>query len=148
MWADAYEKYADFIKSGTVVFMRGRVDRSRSIDTNSPDGNFIVDEAFTPDAAPKKLCRGLAITLDEERHSRDSVESLLKILRENPGGEPVELSLRLKDGTTARFSGNKTTVAVTPGLHRRLTEFLGTDSAKVLIKMPPPKKAQNGYRRV
>jgi len=147
MWSDAYEKFSAFIKSDSTVFMRGRIDRNRSLSADSPDGNFIVDDVFTLDEAPLKLCRGLAITLDEERHSNDSVETLLKILRESPGSEPVELSLRLKDGATAVFNGGKTAVRVTPVLYRRLMEFLGADSAKVLVKMSPAKKPQNGYRR-
>jgi DNA polymerase-3 subunit alpha len=147
MWADTYAKFAEFIKSDSIVFMRGRMDRGRSAEPDSPDGNFIVDEAFSVDEAPKKLCRGLAITLDEERHSRDSVEMLLNILQESPGSEPVELSLRLKDGATARFSNGKMTVGVTPGLYRQITESLGTASAKVLLKPPTARKPQNGYRR-
>ena len=142
MWSDAYAKFAEFIKSDSIVFMRGRMDRSRSSDSQSPDGNFIVDEAFSVEEAPKKLCRGLAIMLTEERHSEDSVETLFSILRESPGGEPVELSLRLKDGVLARFSVGKTTVAVTPVLYRRLVEFLGADSPKVLVKMPPAGRAR------
>jgi len=146
MWADAYDKFAEFIRNDSIVFMRGRMDRSRSAEDDSPDGNFIVDEVFTIDEAPQKLCRGLAITLDEQRHSQDSVEALRKIFRESPGSAPVEFSLLLQDGATATFSGGKTAVGVTVGLYRRLTEFLGTDSVKVLLK-PPQKKPQYGYRK-
>jgi DNA polymerase-3 subunit alpha len=146
MWSDAYAKFSEFIKRDSVVFMRGRTDRSRSAESHSPDGNFIVDEVFAIDDAPKKLCRGLAITLDEQRHSGDSVDTLLKILRESPGNGSVELSLRLKDGATVTFRGGKSTVGVTPALYHRLTEFLGTDSATVL-RTAMPAKPQNGYRR-
>ena len=147
MWADAYEKFADYIRSDSIVFMRGRADRSRSAQTdssegNSPDGNFIVDEVFTVEDALKNLCRGWAIMIDEQHHTKDSVDMLLKILRENPGTLPVELSLRLKDGATATFCGGKTKASVTPALYRRITEFLGTDSTKVLVKKP-----QSGYSR-
>jgi len=147
MWSDSYEKFAEFIKSDSIVFMRGRMDRKRSVNDDSPDGNFIVEDAFTVNEAPKTLCRGLAITLDEQRHTKDAVETLLKILRESPGGAPVELSLQLSNGATAVFNGGKTTVGVTPGLYRRLTEFLGTNSTKVLVKISPPRQPQNGYKR-
>jgi DNA polymerase-3 subunit alpha len=133
MWADPYAKFSHLIKSDSVVIMRGRMDRRRSVDDESADGNFIADEVFTVDEALKKLCRGFAITLDEQQHTPESVESLLKILRENPGGGSVELFLRLKDGATATFHGGKTTASVTPALYRRLTEFLGADSAKVVL---------------
>ena len=142
MWADVYKKYAEFIKSGSIVFMRGRMDRRRSTDDESPDGNFIADEVITIEDASQKLCRGVAITFDEQRHTKDSVETLLKILRENPGSGVVELSLQLKDGSTATFSGGRTTTSVTPALYHRITEFLGADAAKVLVKKP-----QNGYKR-
>ena len=145
MWSEAYDKFSPLIKSDSIVFMRGRMDRSRSAETSaemvSPDGNFIVDEAFTIDEAPKKLCRGLAIALNEQLHSTASVDALMKMLQDSPGSEPVELSLRLREGTTAIFRGGKTTVGVTPALFRRITDLLGTDSAKVLIKPPPVKKS-------
>ena len=147
MWADAYEQFAEFIRNDSIVFMRGRMDRNRSLSADSPDGNFIADEAFAVAEASKVLCRGLAITLDEQRHHTSSAEALLKILRESPGSVPVELSLRLQDGTMAKFSGGKTTVGVTLGLYRRITESLGADAAKVLLKPPPPKKTRNGYGR-
>jgi DNA polymerase III alpha subunit len=149
MWSEAYDKFSPLIKSDSIVFMRGRMDRSRSAETSaemvSPDGNFIVDEAFTIDEAPKKLCRGLAIALNEQLHSTASVDTLLKVLQESPGSEPVELSLRLRDGATAIFRGGKTTVGVTPALFQRITDLLGTDSAKVLIKPPPAKKSYRTY---
>ena len=147
MWSDAYEQCSELIKSGTIVIMRGRADRYNSVSDDSADANFNAEDVCILDEAPKKLCRGLAITLDEERHSNDSVETLRKILRESSGDVPVELLLRLKDGATAVFSGGKMTVGVTPGLYRRLTELLGANSAKVLLK-PPQRKQQNGYRRV
>ena len=150
MWADAYEEFMDFIKNDSVVFMRGRMDRSRCATTdssegNSADGNFIVDEVFSVAEAPTKLGNGLAITLDEQRHTNDLVDSLLTILREYPGRESMELSLRLSDGTTAIFRGGKTTVGVTPALYQRVTDLLGTDSVRVLIKPPPAKKAYRAY---
>jgi DNA polymerase-3 subunit alpha len=149
MWSDAYDQFSPLIKNDSVVIMRGRVDRSRSAETSaetvSPDGNFIVDEAFAIDEAPKKLCRGLAIALNEQHHSTASVDTLLKMLQEHPGSEPVELSLRLRDGATAIFRGGRTTVGVTPALFRRITDLLGTDSAMVLIKPPLVKKTYRSY---
>jgi hypothetical protein len=148
--------------------MRGRTDRSRSTESDSPDGNFIVDEAFTPDEASKKLCRGLAITLNANLHGKDSVDALSKILRESPGAMPVEFSVQLHKGATAIFRGGKTTVGVTPVLYRRITELLkvpqvmkddeeialseGVESedeyacVKVL-PTAPARKPQSGYRR-
>jgi len=146
MWAEAYDQFRHLIKSDSVVFMRGRMDRNRSLSADSPDGNFIVDEAFTVDEAPKKLCRGLAITLNEQHHAKDSVDMLVQMLREHPGTLPVEFSLLLKDGATATFRGGKTAVGVTPMLYRQVTEFLGAGSVRVLLK-PPPAKPQTGYRR-
>jgi DNA polymerase-3 subunit alpha len=175
MWAESYEKFSHLIKNDSVVIMRGRMDRSRCAESDSPDGNFIVDEAFAPDEAPKKLCRGLAITLDADLHGNDSVEALSKILRESPGTTPVELSVHLHNGAIAVFHGGKTTVGVTPVLYHQITELLKepriaasakeedgeanavtsdteelegefTSPVKVLLTAPA-KKPQSGYRR-
>jgi len=154
MWAEAYEQFADFIKNDSIVFMRGRMDRSRSAHTdcpengNSPDGNFIVDEVFSVDEASKKLCRGLTITLDEQQHGSDLLETLRQMLRETPGSGVVELSLRLKDGVLVTFSGGKTTVGVTPTLYRRLADFLGADAAKILRTAIPQRPQKSGYKGV
>jgi len=152
MWADAYEEYMEFIRNDSIVFMRGRMDRNRSAYTNSPDkgnspdANFIVDEVFSVDEAPQKLCRGLTIAFDEQQHSSDLVETVQKMLRETPGGGAVELSLRLKEGATAVFNGGKVTVGVTPVLYRRLTECLGADAATILRTAPPQRQQKSGYR--
>ncbi|MDR0328330.1 MAG: DNA polymerase III subunit alpha [Planctomycetaceae bacterium] len=122
MWADTYEQFAHLIKSDSIVCMRGKMNRGKSQSDSSDDGNFVPDEAWAID---------IGITLDEQRHNEDSVNTLVKILQENPGHGAVDVSLRLKDGSMATFSDCRMTTRVTPTLQQQIAEFLGADSAKI-----------------
>ena len=122
MWANTYEQCAHLIKNDSIVCMRGKMNRRKSASDDSPDGNFVPDEAWAMD---------ISITLDEQRHSEDSVTTLVKVLQDNPGHGAVEVFLRLKGGAVASFSGHRMTAGVTPTLQQEITEFLGAGSAKV-----------------
>jgi DNA polymerase-3 subunit alpha len=122
MWPGTYDQYLHLLKSDSIVCMRGKMNRKKSASADSPDGNFVSDEAWAID---------IGIMLDEERHTEESVQMLLKILQRNPGDGTVELSLRLKDGAIATFNGNRISAKVTPVLQQQITEFLGAHSARV-----------------
>jgi DNA polymerase-3 subunit alpha len=122
MWADAYERLSHLVKEEAIVVMRGRMNRRKSASDESADGNFTVDEAWAI---------GMAITMDEERHTDDSVSRLLQILQNHPGNGTVELSLRLKDGAIATFHGNRIKARVTPALQQQITELLGTNTTRI-----------------
>jgi DNA polymerase-3 subunit alpha len=140
MWSEAYAEFGTFIKNEQAVFMRGKIDRSRSQDAESNDGNFIVDEIFSIEEAPQKLCKGVTISLDETQHSADSVRTLNDMLRESPGKGTVELALRLKNGSHVTFSGSRITAEITPVLYRKMTDFLGGYAVKILRTEPAQKK--------
>jgi DNA polymerase-3 subunit alpha len=143
IWPEQYATCSQYIKSEAIIFARGRIDRSRCQDDNSNDANFIIDEIYSIAEAPKKLSRGIAITLNEKEHSPESVKKLSEILQGSPGAEPVELSVRLKSGSLAVLQGSKIKVGVTPELHRNVLELLGDHSARVLL--PPAKKRETKF---
>ena len=122
MWANTYERCPHLIKTDTIVCMRGKMNRRKSADDNSPDGNFVPDEAWAVD---------MDIMLDEERHTEEAVSTLMKILQANPGSGVVELTLRLKGGAVATFNGRRITAGVTPALQQQITEFLGANTTRV-----------------
>ncbi|GHT17251.1 DNA-directed DNA polymerase [Planctomycetales bacterium] len=143
IWPEQYVNCTQNIKNETIIFARGRIDRSRCKDENSDDANFIIDEIYPAAEAPKKLSRGIAITLNEKEHTPESVKKLSEILRSSPGAEPVELSVRLKSGSLAVFQGTKIKIGVTPELHRHVLDLLGDQSARVLL--PPAKKRETKF---
>jgi len=122
MWSNIYDQYPYLMKSDTIVCMRGKMNRRRCVSKDSPDGNFVPDVAWMID---------ISITLDEAQHTEESVSTLMKILQEHPGNGTVELSLRLKSGAVATFNGRRLTAAVTPALQQQITEFLGSNTARV-----------------
>ena len=122
MWATTYDRYPHLIKGDVIVCMRGKMNRRKSSDDTSADGNFVPDDAWAID---------MDIMLDEERHTQDSVSMLGKILQDNPGSGVVELFLRLKGGAVVSFNGRRITASVTPALQQQITEFLGANSTRV-----------------
>ncbi|MDR0608948.1 MAG: DNA polymerase III subunit alpha [Planctomycetaceae bacterium] len=140
IWPGEYEKYSHLIKSETIVFATGRVDRSRGQGEN--DGNFIVDALYTLEEAMKQLLRGLKITLEEHRHSVESVKKLYEILRGYPGDGTIELSVRLRNGSLAQLRSPKLRIEMSSNMQQRVIELLGKDSID-LLKMPPKKNERN-----
>ncbi|MDR0705412.1 MAG: DNA polymerase III subunit alpha, partial [Planctomycetaceae bacterium] len=144
IWPDQYAKYPHLIKSEAIVFATGRIDRTRGQNDN--DGNFIVNELYTVEEAMEQLSRGLGITLDEHRHSVESIKKLYEILRGYPGSGTLELSVQLRNGSLAQFRNPKLRIAMRSEVQQRVVELLGKDSIR-LLKAPPKKNDnRNNFR--
>jgi DNA polymerase-3 subunit alpha len=145
IWPGEYAKYSHLIKSETIVFATGRIDRTRGQGEN--DGNFIVTELYTVEEAMEHLSRGLGITLDEHRHSVESVKKLYEILRGYPGHGTLELSVQLRNGSLAQFRNPKLRIEMRSEVQQRVVELLGNDSIR-LLKAPPKKhENRNNYQQ-
>ncbi len=145
IWPEQFATYKDLVKTESIVFAVGRIDRSRSQTEN--DANFIVDEMYSVEEGTQKLTRGISITLDETKHGVDGAKKLHEILRGYPGSGDVELSLRLRNGSLAVFRPSKLRIELNAELRRRITELLGDDAVR-LLKAPPKKpKDEFGGRK-
>ncbi|MDR3183247.1 MAG: DNA polymerase III subunit alpha [Planctomycetaceae bacterium] len=142
-WADTYYVHQEKIKADSTVFMRGRIDRSRSSDNDSPDGNFIADEVIAVEDAPKELSAGLHILLDEKTHTADTVSRLYRLLQGQPVGSAgggntarndLTISIRLESGGVAVLQGKTLPTAATPELKQYVTELLGKDTLRIVPK--------------
>jgi DNA polymerase-3 subunit alpha len=145
VWPEQYAQCSHLIKSESIVFAVGRTDRTRSQSDN--DGNFIVDEMYTVEEAVEKLSRGLGITLDEQRHSVESVKKLYEILRGYPGQGTLEFSVQLRNGSLAQLRNPKLRVAIRSEMQQRVVELLGNDAIRLLKVIPKSRESRNGNQK-
>ncbi len=147
IWPEQYDIYKELVKTESIVFATGKIDRSRCQDDQSPDANFIVDELYTVEDGMQKLTRGIAITLDETKHGIDGAKKLHEILRRYPGSGDVELSIRLSNGALALFRGVKMRIDLNVELRKRVADLLGGDAIRLLNAPPKKPKEEFGGRK-
>ena len=148
IWPEKYEKYRDLVKPESIVFAVGKMNRKKSRDETSADGNFIVDALYTVEAGPQALSRGFEITLDETKNGIDGATKLHEILRNYPGRSEVELSIRMANGSLALFRPSKLRIDMNADLRRRVVELLGGDAVRWLkAPLRQPDDDGGGRRR-
>jgi DNA polymerase III alpha subunit len=161
IWPEQYNLYARNLKSDAIVFIVGRIDRSRSMDTSSNseesgdvatdqnDGNLIVNEVLTLEEAPERFTKGMVIALDEKRHNTETVKTLYEILRGYPGKGSLELSVKLDKGGTAILRNVKMNVAMNSAMRERVNRLLGDNSVQLLKAAitPPKETARRQWKR-
>jgi DNA polymerase-3 subunit alpha len=145
IWPEQYAKYASLVKSESIVFAAGRIDRQRGQGEN--DGNFIINDLYTVEEAMEQLSRGLGITLDEKRHSVESIKKLYEILRGYPGQGTLELSVQLLNGSLAQFRNPKLRIEMRSEVQQRVIELLGNDSIRLLKAAPKKKENRKSWQR-
>jgi DNA polymerase-3 subunit alpha len=148
LWAESYVKYTQLVKSETIVFAVGRIDRSRSVNVN--DGNMIIDDLFAVDQdgidkIMEQLTRGFKITFDEQRHPLEKVNKLYEILRGSPGQGIVELAVQLRSGDIAKFQMSKVKIAIKSELRQRVVDLLGAESISMLKSPSKKRENKNSY---
>ena len=144
IWPEQYEIYKELVKPDSIVFAVGKINRKKSRDETSDDGNFIIDELYALEAGPQALSRGIGITLDETKHGIDGTMKLHEILRGYPGRSDVEVSVRLANGSLALFRPSKLRVELNSEMRRRVADLLGPDSLQLL--KAPPKQSKPKFR--
>ncbi len=87
LYTAVYEKFADLLKTDTVLIFEGMVDRSRE------EPNFRANEVLTLDQAQKKKTREILIQTSSLRLNDATLAALKKILTQHKGGTPVKLEL-------------------------------------------------------
>jgi len=129
-WSNVYSVCSKKITADSIVFIKGKIDRSR----DTP--NLIADEIIGYEEADKKLASGLRITIQEQLAEVSDIKILydiLKTYRSNASnGMTLELGLRFHDGLYARMKCPDFYVTLTDELRTRVTERFG-ESAISLI---------------
>ena len=88
---DVYNKYADIIVEGSIVFVKGR------FMLRGEEPQIVVSEIFGIDEAPYEFLSSAFIELDVSSDIDSKVELLLEILKRYKGEVPLKLVCREKD---------------------------------------------------
>ncbi|MDR1290725.1 MAG: DNA polymerase III subunit alpha, partial [Planctomycetaceae bacterium] len=145
MWSEAYNvaEAQKLINPDSIVFVTGRIDRSRS--QSEDDANLIVSAMYSFEQGVDTLSAGIKFVFDERQHKPDIVKQLHEILRGNLGDKRIEFLVRLASGTLAvmKPAGN-IRIAVNSVLRKNLIDLLGNDAVN-LIRSPIKQNQERKY---
>jgi DNA polymerase-3 subunit alpha len=139
LWPSDFVNYGQMVTDGTIVALRGSIDRRPGSD----EANLIVNEIFPLAELAQRFTRGVRVRLDEQQHGERAMDSLHEILRGYPGACEVELALVLSDGAKLLLKCNTPRVQLCPELRTRLDDLLGPGNIK-LIAAPPASREPSG----
>lgn len=144
MWPEEFSKFGEQIKSETICFIEGRVDR------RGREPNLIVHDLITLEQADRKFTDQVAIQFKRGLHSEDDVTRVRTIIRRHPGRCDVVLFIESVDETNPsqrlRYllaPSGEIKVAADPALETELQQVLGRENVK-LVSLQKKRPAGNG----
>lgn len=151
LFAEAYSKHAELMRTDAIVYMKGSVDHSRGAP------QLIVDELIPVEQGAMRLATAVSVVIDERRlngRSQPTVESLYAELRRHgamagrQAGEPVpvHLELLLENGTRVGMATGFKSV-LTADLQQQLEEIVGPSGVRVYGGRPIEAAARPRYAR-
>ncbi len=138
LWPEDFAKHGHLVEADKIVVVRGVIDKR----PGSEDANFIVNEIIPIEQMESRFVKGIIVRVDEAKHGEKGLQDLFEILRGYPGNCDVQLVLTLADRTRMVLASEAVKVAFDPEMRRRVTEYLGADSLKIMaaeFKPTPPK---------
>jgi DNA polymerase-3 subunit alpha len=90
VFPDAYSKAAPLIENGTLVVVRGKLERDEE------ECKILASEVLGIGAVREKLSRELAITIPTPRQGRQTYEALADLFSQHRGDKPVTLQLEMR----------------------------------------------------
>ncbi len=145
LWPEDFAKHGHMVEADKVVVVRGVIDKR----PGSEDANFIVNEIIPIEALESRFTKGIIVRVDEAKHGEKGLQDLFEILRGYPGACDVQLVLTLADRTRMVLASEAVKVAFDPEMRRRVTEYLGPDSLKIMAAefKPTPPKPQRRFEK-
>jgi DNA polymerase-3 subunit alpha len=137
MFADAFQRYREFLKENEVLLFAADVDASRE------EVSVRVHDVYRPADAPRQLAGLLEVDLGPEASLREVRETLGRFR----GEKPVRLRLQPMPGMqVALRADGGLLVEPTPELLLALKGITGVLDVR-LRAGPPPRRRENGWRR-
>ncbi len=150
-WPEQFAQQGHLVQPDTVIMVRGSIEKR----PGSEEATFLVNELIPLDQVEGRFTRGVAVKIEEQRHSIEQIERLREILRSYPGNCEVELWLWLTDGTRVKCKTSSVRVAPDPEMRERVEELLGAGNFRFMAGAPAASPAPrsngngngNGYSR-
>jgi DNA polymerase-3 subunit alpha len=123
-FAETYEKFAAWIKTEQIVFLRGKIDRRRETPS------IVVNDVIPVEESVAKLTTNVGIKLDRVRHTPTIMPELKGILSKHKGTRDVYLQVATDAGRKVSTEAQPRTVHQTiSGTGRDLQRLLGSGAS-------------------
>ena len=126
MWPEEFSKFGEQVKTETICFIEGRVDK------RGREPNLVVDNLITLDEAEKRFTDQVAIKFRRELHRPEDFEGVRAVLAKYPGRCDVALLIESFDEQNPRLRfryllspGANVKVSPSPTLAAELQAILG-----------------------
>ena len=144
LWPEDYAKHGHHVEADKVVALRGVIDKR----PGSEEANFIVNEVIPLEDLDRRFTKGVIFRVDEAKHGEKGLQGLFEILRMYPGNCEVQLALTLADRSRLICGSEGVRVALDPEMQRRVVEFLGEGSLRVLpVEFKPTVKQEQRWQK-
>nr|HQU74771.1 DNA polymerase III subunit alpha [Calditrichia bacterium] len=92
VFAGVYEKFGEHLKTGNIVFVRGKVD-----DQGEQTFKMLCDEIIPIGESRNRMADSVRLLVDTGNISIDQIDRLHQVIRENPGMVPVMFDVKTGD---------------------------------------------------
>ena len=126
MWPEDFAKYGEQVKTETICFIEGRVDK------RGREPNLVVDSLITLEEADKRFTDQVAIKFQREMHRPEDFDGVRNILQKYPGRCDVAIVIESFDEVNPSLKfryilapGPNMKVSPSPNLATELQNVLG-----------------------
>jgi len=122
IFPEDYEKHQELVRKGSIVFIRGQVDRRRE------EPSIRVSRVLTLEEGQRTLTQSVVIRLHEVGLDDALMENLQQVLAAHPGTVPIYIELVSRThGRTILRAGDSLRVSADAAFQRDVANLLGED---------------------
>jgi DNA polymerase-3 subunit alpha len=127
VFSSVYEKYSNFIKSGEIVYLRGKISQS---DENS--FKVLCDEIFDAAEVWNRLSNRLVLAIRPNSLKEGEIDRLEKILQHHSGDVPIYFEVKLNGSDPGFLMKSKNLkVLIKEELLNDLQTILGKENIRI-----------------
>ncbi|MEM6798847.1 MAG: DNA polymerase III subunit alpha, partial [Planctomycetota bacterium] len=136
LWPEQFAQFGHLVEGDAIVGLRAAIDRRPGAE----EVNLIVNEVFPIADMQTRFTAGVTLSIDEQRHGIEGLQTLQEILRLYAGDKPLKLLLRLSNGGIVLLDSRQRVRLDNPELRRRVEELLGPGGYRLNAAPPKPSR--------
>lgn len=127
VFAGIYEKYGEHLKTGEIVFVRGKVD-----DQGEQTFKMLVDEILPIGESRNRMASEVRLRVDTSRVSIEQIDRLHQVIRANPGMVPLLFDVRTNgNGVGLLLKSKRFRVLLSEEFLNEVEGILGRDGVRL-----------------
>ena len=127
VFSSTYERFAEHIKKGNLVFVTGRVD-----DAGEGTFKMICDEIIPLSESRNRMADEVRMRVDIGRVTEATIEALYKVIRANPGTVPLIFDVHTgENGNGLLLKSRRFRVLLSDDFLEKVQELLGRDAVQI-----------------